>query len=549
MGFVTDAGWIDGNAMDGMRACLKDEFSSLYIFHLRGNARTSGERRRKEKGNVFGGGSRSPIAISILVNNPNSDVSGQINFHDIGDYLTEQEKLDTIRGFGSIGGISDKSGWESILPNAQHDWIDQRDDTFAAFIKSGDKKSADVTLFETYSTGIKSNRDDWVYNFSPSDLEENVCRMFDTFSNEQHRLSGLPKEEIAEKIVRDSQKIKWTTDVIADLGKGASFSFNMDKVENAVYRPFQKMWWYSDSNWNWTRHLMPSFFPNSDLENFTICVSGVGAGKGFSSLMVSGVPNLHTIDTGQCFPLRLYEAEGEQKDTDLFTSDNVICGYRVRDGITDAGLKHFQAAYPGEEISKEDIFYYVYGLLHSEEYRARYADNLTKELPRIPCVKKAEDFWAFSRAGRALGDLHVDYESVEPYPVTYKQGDPLTWVIDDPEAFYRVAKMKYKGKRGDQDKSTVIYNANITMENVPHEAYDYVVNGKSALDWVIERQVVKTDKKSGITNDANRYANETVGNPAYPLELFQRVITVSLETMKIVRGLPKLDIDRTKKDF
>ena len=169
MGFVTDAGWIDGNAMDGMRACLKDEFSSLYIFHLRGNARTSGERRRKEKGNVFGGGSRSPIAISILVNNPNSDVSGQINFHDIGDYLTEQEKLDTIRGFGSIGGISDKSGWESILPNAQHDWIDQRDDTFAAFIKSGDKKSADVTLFETYSTGIKSNRDDWVYNFSPSD--------------------------------------------------------------------------------------------------------------------------------------------------------------------------------------------------------------------------------------------------------------------------------------------------------------------------------------------------------------------------------------------
>ena len=237
MGFVTDAGWIDGNAMDGMRACLKDEFSSLYIFHLRGNARTSGERRRKEKGNVFGGGSRSPIAISILVNNPNRDVSGQINFHDIGDYLTEQEKLDTIRGFGSIGGISDKSGWESILPNAQHDWIDQRDDTFAAFIKSGDKKSADVTLFETYSMGIKSNRDDWVYNFSPSDLEENVCRMFDTFSNEQHRLSGLPKEEIAEKIVRDSQKIKWTTDVIADLGKGASFSALLHGSDNSRKPP------------------------------------------------------------------------------------------------------------------------------------------------------------------------------------------------------------------------------------------------------------------------------------------------------------------------
>ncbi len=210
--------------------------------------------------------------------------------------------------------------------------------------------------------------------------------------------------------------------------------------------------------------------------------------------------------------------------------------------MTDAGRAHFQAAYPHETITKEDLFYYIYGLLHSPDYRERFKNNLAKQLPRIPCVKTAADFWAFSHAGRALGELHVNYESVEPYPVTIKQGDLRTAVIKDPETFYRVTKMRFAGKRGETDKSTVIYNDNITMERIPLEAYDYVVNGKPALEWVMERQVVKTDKDSGIVNDANRYAIETMGNPAYPLELFQRVITVSLETMKIVRALPKLEV-------
>ena len=217
-------------------------------------------------------------------------------------------------------------------------------------------------------------------------------------------------------------------------------------------------------------------------------------------------------------------------------------GLQRRDGITDAGLKHFQDAYPDETISKQDLFYYVYGLLHSEDYRAKYADNLSKELPRIPRVKTAADFWAFSRAGRELGDLHVNYETVDPYPVTIKQGDLRLADIKNPEAFYRVTKWAF-GKAGkEKDKTTVIYNANITMQDVPLEAYDYVVNGKPALEWVMERQVVKTDKDSGIENDANRYAIETMNNPAYPLELFQRVITVSLRTMEIVRGLPKLEV-------
>lgn len=215
-------------------------------------------------------------------------------------------------------------------------------------------------------------------------------------------------------------------------------------------------------------------------------------------------------------------------------------GLQRCDAITDEGLAHFKAAYPDETITKEDLFYYVYGILHSEDYRCRYADNLSKELPRIPAVKKAVDFWAFVAAGRKLGDLHCNYEAAAPYPVIFSRGDTRLIQPDDPVSFYRVEKMKFGGKRPNLDKTTVIYNRNITITGIPLEAYDYVVNGKPALEWVMERQCVKTDPASGIVNDANRYAIETVGDPAYPLMLFQRVITVSLETLKIVKALPPL---------
>ena len=215
-------------------------------------------------------------------------------------------------------------------------------------------------------------------------------------------------------------------------------------------------------------------------------------------------------------------------------------GYQIKDGITDAALKHFKEAYPGEKFSKEDIFYYIYGLLHSEEYRSRFEANLSKELPRIPCVKSKDDFLAFSKAGRELGELHIGYESVEPYPVNFAKGKEPKDAFGEKE--YRVEKMKFGGSGKDKDKSIVKYNAFITMTDIPLEAYEYVVNGRSALEWVIDRQQVKTDKKSGIVNDANRYAIETVGDPAYPLKLFQRVITVSLKTQEIVKSLPELDI-------
>ena len=259
-----------------------------------------------------------------------------------------------------------------------------------------------------------------------------------------------------------------------------------------------------------------------------------------SVLMTDSLPEYALHSNGLCLPRYVFNGV-HSKSADLL-SDVGSENQRCIDAITDAGLAHFQAAYPGEAITKDDLFYYVYGLLHSEEYRSRFADNLSKQLPRIPAVKKAADFWAFVEAGRELGDLHCDFDNAEPFPVTIAQGALTLAHIPDPVKFYRVEKMKFGGKRPNTDKSTVIYNANITITGIPLEAYDYVVNGKPALEWVMERQCVKVDKASGIENDANRYANETVGDPAYPLLLFQRVISVSLETMEIVNGLPKLEI-------
>ncbi|GAB4363810.1 MAG: hypothetical protein Kow0026_28540 [Oricola sp.] len=278
-------------------------------------------------------------------------------------------------------------------------------------------------------------------------------------------------------------------------------------------------------------------------QNLVIHISGKGARSGFSALMAEAVPDIQNVDNGQCFPLYLYEET--QPDAGLFAaSSDQASGLTRRDAIIDEGLAYFQAAYPGEEISKEDLFYYIYGLLHSPDYRERFRNNLAKQLPRIPAVKSFADFAAFRDAGRALGDLHVNFETVEPYMVTFKEGDHrlIPEAQENPKKFYRVKKMKFGGKGKEKDKTTVIYNENITMQNIPLEAYDYVVNGKPALEWVMERQVVKTDKASGIVNDANDYANETIGDPKYPLQLFQRVITVSLETLRIVKGLPDLDI-------
>ena len=381
------------------------------------------------------------------------------------------------------------------------------------------------------------------FQFSRRNLLDTLARMIGFYNSEVDRLISVPASKVEAEVNKDKSKIKWTTDVIGDLSNRKKHHVVDEDVRISLYRPYTKTWVYANSNWNWTRHLMPKYLPDANATNRLICVTGVGAGKEFSALMTNCITEVHTVSTGQCFPQHIYARESQETKTagnaDLFENPESNSRFRTENGISDAGLQHFLRAYSGETITKEDLFYYIYGLLHSEDYRARYADNLSKELPRIPAVKSAADFWAFSKAGRALGDLHVGYESVALYPVKFLLAKPREeFAVAD----YRVTQMKFaKGANGEKyDKTTVIYNPLITITGIPLEAYDYIVNGKSALEWVMERQAVTTHKDSGIVNDANDWAIETMGNPAYSLELFQRVITVSLETMKIVRSLPPL---------
>jgi predicted helicase len=430
-----------------------------------------------------------------------------------------------------------------IEPDEHYDWIGQRDSSFEKFTLIGkNKDSSETSIFSRYFNGFKTGRDAWCYDASADLLRHKLFNMVDFFNSEVSRLSGVEDREAAVELAsNDASKISWNRSLKNDLRRSRRLEFNSDAPRKITYRPFLEQWGYVDRPLNDLVSIVDKASPSPTSENVFLMVSGIGSNKGFTTFLTKNVPDVQLLFNGQCFPLWSYVDHTTLSAGSLF--EGLTEKLTKAHSITDAGLKHFQDAFPGETITKEDLFYYVYGLLHSEDYRAKYADNLSKELPRIPRVKPAADFWAFSRAGRALGELHVNYESVELYPVMIKQGDLRTAVIKDPEAFYRVTKMKFGGKRGEVDKTTVIYNDNITMQNIPLEAYDYVVNGKPAVEWVMERQVVKTDKDSGIVNDANRYAIETVGNPAYPLELFQRVITVSLETMKIVRSLPPLDID------
>ncbi|WP_298128065.1 type ISP restriction/modification enzyme [Brevundimonas sp.] len=551
LAFVTNGAWIDGNTMDGLRKSFSEEFSSINLFHLRGNARTQGEQRQKEKGNVFGSGSRAPIAITILVKNPGQEGPCKIRFHDIGDYLTTSDKLARVRDFGSVGGIERVEGWRAVVPNEQGDWINKRDSSFESFLALGSKdRSEPDAVFELYSNGVKTQRDAWCFNSSKASLNESIQTTIRTYEIERERFASLKRSFLSARqredfldafVVQDPRRISWSRALKADLGRGKKISFDPHAAREAIYRPFQKQWLYLSRELNEMVYRVPFMFPDAQAANRIIGVTGTGGRGDFTALMTDVIPSLHMADRdgAQYFPRYVYE-NGHRGDGGLFEANQAEL--TARDAISNLGLDSFKMAYPTEVITKDDLFHYVYGMLHSPDYRRRFSDNLRKELPRIPLVKSAGEFWAFRDAGRMLGDLHCDYETVEPYPVTFKEGDLRFADIPNPRAFFRVEQMRFAGKRGGVDRSTVIYNPNITMIGIPLEAYDYVVNGQSALEWVMERQVVKTDKDSGIVNDANRYAVETVGDPAYPLKLFQRVITVSLETMKIVRSLPPLDI-------
>ena len=533
--FVSNGGFIDGSAMSGVRKCLVDEFAAIYCFNLRGNQRTSGETSRMEGGKIFGSGSRAQIAITLLVKN--SEKKGcTLHYYDIGDYLTREEKLAAITKFGSAENIP----WEIITPNKNHDWINQRDEQFETFMPVGlkEEKASDdgKAVFVLHSVGIATNRDNWSYNFSRQQLAENMARMVGFF-NEQAAAYKLYASKHSDDSINlddfvdnDAKKIKWTDGLKHDLRRQKYATFDKSHIWEAAYRPFTKERVYFHRQFVHRRYQMPRLFPTSDAKNRVICVTGIGVSGAFSVLITDQVPNIQLMANGQCFPLRYYTPERETEEAEL-ELHHTQTGWR--ENVSAYALAQFRATYKDKSITGEDIFYYVYGILHSPEYKRRFSSDLKKMLPRIPF---AGDFWAFSKAGRKLAEIHLNYETAKPYPVK-EQKDELAF---DGKRLYEVQKMRF-GKSGkEEDKSVIQYNSHIILRGIPLEAYEYVVNGRPAIEWIMERYQLTTDKDSGITNNPNDWAREH-DDPKYILNLLKSVITVSLDTMKIVNSLPPLN--------
>lgn len=542
IGFVINSGWIDSSSADGLRKCLVDEFSKLYVFNLRGAIRgKSGIHAKKEGQNIFD--IMTGVAILILVKNANEAKNCELNYYDIGDQLNRADKLEKINLLKSINGIRKINGWKKIVPDTFNDWLRQRDMSFDNFISIGNKQGErNDTIFNLNSLGIVTGRDEWVFNFSKKTITQKLNEMINFFNDEVDRYKNFCKEtsskpDVKTFVKKDKTKISWGgRSWRSSFGRFEKHVFNPDELGVSLYRPFTKIWHYKSKKFNHSFYSIPSIFPSSNYENLAICLT-MGSSKGFSVLMTDSPPDLHLIGDAQCFPFYFYDSIQSESRSDLFSRDENYSELTRQDGITNNALAHFNKNYPSALITKEDIFYYIYGLLHSEEYRQKFADNLSKQLPRIPCVKKIEDFWAFSKAGCSLSKLHVNYEAVKPYSVDFNIGNAAVKRLKDSD--FKVTKMKFSNKA---DKSVVVYNHIITMTNIPLEAYEYEINGKSALEWVMERQTNVTHKESGIVNDANDWAIEKMGNAKYPLELFQRIITVSLETREIINSLPSLDI-------
>jgi len=545
VGFVTNGSFIDGKASDGVRSCLTDEFTSLYVFNLRGNQRTSGDLSRREGGKIFGSGSRAPIAITLLVKNPDHKGKCKLHYHDIGDYLSRDEKLRIIRKYFSIKGIVDTKGWNTIQPNNEHDWINQRDPAFAEFVAIGDKRGEEKTVaFDVYSDGLITNRDAWLYNASIQKLTDRVSSMKSFFAEELGRFQDSD-EDVEPKgfVTQDEHRIRWDDKLLNHIKRGRELVFDKGHVRTAIYRPFVRQQLYYDRNVLWSAYQLPRIFPSANTHK-NIAITTSGPGKSFFALMIDSVYDRGMNSAGKCYPLYLYEPASEEGELNLGgVNDEIADGYHRRDAISDGIQKIFLEAYE-KELTKEDIFYYVYGILHSPEYRERFAADLKKMLPRIPLTKDTKDFWAFSKAGRDLAQWHLNYETIEPWPMEIHDSGPMTM---PPLEKFKVKKMTFarptkaqKDAGEKHDKTKIIYNSHITLSGIPLDAYDYVVNGKPAIEWLMDRYKMTVDPKSGIRNDPNDWY-KVHDDPRYILDLVMRVTRVSIETMKIVESVPALN--------
>ena len=541
--FVTNGSFLEANNMDGLRKSLAEDFSHLYILNMRGNARTSGEERRKEGGHVFGEGSRTTIAITIMVKDPTHSGPCELQYHDIGNYLSRKDKLEELNRFGNIGSIL----WTNLNPNDEGDWINQRNPEFKQFLPIGNKKDKSATLFSVFSMGLFTSRDAWAYSYSKSGVKKQIQHHIRKYNDELTRYQEVPnaiRDEgrksnkfVSDFVDPDPKKISWSRALKNDLKKGKRLDYDYNSLVEAAYRPFSSQWCYFNRRLNECVYQMPRIFPTSNHQNLVISSAGRGANSSYSALVSSKIPDLGFISNVQCFPLYWYEKVSPEVDGVLNLVNGSAAtpdeyGYVRHDAVTDWALSRFQTEYSNTNITKEDIFWYIYGILHSPDYKDRFASDLKKMLPHIPL---ADDFWVFANAGCKLGQLHLNYESVEPWPVTeVKMG------MTDENSDWYVEKMRFGRLSGrEKDKSIIHYNARLTLKDIPLEAYDYIVNSKSAIEWIMDRYAVSINKDSGIQNDPNDWCTENE-DTQYIVKILKRMIRVSMETMEIVNSLPPI---------
>lgn len=592
--FVSNAGWIDSAVASGMRRCLQSEFSSVYIFHLKGNKRTAGEQCLKEGGKIFGDGCRAPVAITILVKNPQAKKQGMIYFASVDDYLSREAKLAVLCELKSIVNVS----FTELTQDKHGDWLEHRRDDFARFLPISNKHSAsEDTVFSLFSRGITTGRDAWSFNASSQVLTANFKLCISFYNAQVEKFLRLGPDFIKDN---DATKIKWDDSLISRLQqKKLCSNFNESLIVTALYRPFVKEKLYFDLTWVTRRYQILKLFPCPESNNLVISVQGQRANSVFSCLMTNCISSSGLIDNDQLFPRYVYTPVDEflaregglalsksqlltVNGFSVFTTNDivdasrsgsvntlstipfyanktsscsasyllegkvVINGFVREDAITPQAIAYFRQTYAehAQEIDADSVFYYVYGLLHSKDYRNNFATNLQKEYVKIPRVATFADFAKFEQVGRSLAQLHVNYEQVEPYAHCLIEKTPLA---DFKVTHLHYGKLSSTGKSGsatsntNKDKTTIVYNDNITIRNIPLEAQEYIVNRLSPLDWLIKLCGINQDKSSGIVNDYNNYAKE-VGNDRYIFDLILRVITVSCESVKLIKTLPKLTI-------
>ncbi len=538
--FVTNGGFVESNAFDGFRKAVADEFDVIYCYNLRGDQRTSGDISRREGGKIFGQKSRAGVAILFFVKRyPPSppDASIPINYRDIGDYLAREEKLALLRKSRLA-----QTEWKRIEPNERYDWINQRSDTYSSLrqLVDGDPAST-APIFLERSMGLLTSRDAWCFNSSSAILSANIKRSVEFYNGQVEAFHiTSPTGNSAERtrkaknfVEQNAGQFHWRPGNYRDVGNELTYDFADDCIVLSSYRPFCKQFLYFYRPLIERPSKFAEIYPYNGAKNIGIALSREGAITPFHALMTDNIVDLHLTGDTSYFPRYRYE-KSEIPTLADFHDD----GLQRVSNINSAALAEFRAHYCDPDISEDDLFYFTYGVLHSQQYRETFANDLAKSAARIPMAASLADFRAFAAAGRELADLHVNYETVEPYPL--EEIHAANWSADAPEAF-RVEKMKYAGKRQNQDKSTIIYNAGITLAGIPAAAHEYKLGTRSALDWLIDRYKVTTHKKSGIVNDPNDWADE-VGEPRYILDLIKRVTTVSLRTVEIVNGLPELPI-------